>query len=838
MHRSTIPALPVPPAALATFRRHSSGMRLSHGLLATLLWLGLSDGAAAQAQAAPGRISGQVQSSEGQLLANVGITLRAAADSVLVSGALTDAGGRFRLEGLRPGRYLLRVSVLGYKPRSSEAIEVTPASPQVDLGVIELEVSALVLDAIEAAAESEIVIESDRTTYNVKAMPVASTGTAIDVLRSVPELEVDVNNNVKLRGSQSVAVHLNGRPAPMQGEQLANFLQQMPGNRVDRVEVLPNPSAKYDPEGMGGIVNIVLRENIDLGLSGSLNASTSTQNRHSVNGRLNYQRGRLTLFSGASMYRNRWDSWNHDLRRNLATQPVTSIDQSSNSVRHMQGWNLDWTAELKAGRQAHLWSNGYMSSASTSSDGRTAYHITDGALFVHDSYDRHDARDGGFDVYRFGGGFKQVFEPRRQELTVDGSLWQRDDTNTLVQQKLTRVRSGESVDVPLEHLLNDIGSGSRNISVQADYFRPLGSGRLDVGASSWQRSNGNENQLFNTGRRLPAGLPDVHSGYDYAETVSAAYTTLSQTFGKFSAQGGLRLEHTGTTLESRVADASFDRGYTSLFPSFNVMYTPKPGRSARLLFSRRIARPYAGILDPFVPSTDPLNVSRGNPDLQPQYTSSYSADLTYTGSRGTIRVAPYYRRTSNIWERIRTVDEHRVATNSWLNGSHSETLGSNFTMSLRSTGRLSGSTNLNLRHDARDGTNIAADLQRSAVLWSAGGNLALKVTQTLTAQASGTRYSAQPTLQGSSAGYSFSTLALRQQVHGTKGSISLTLADPLKLSASDQSSWSHPTFTQTSRSNYQSRFATLGVTYNFGKAPQQQSRRAAEQDAGETIRVP
>jgi ferric enterobactin receptor len=476
--------------------------------------------------------------------------------------------------------------------------------------------------------------------------------------------------------------------------------------------------------------------------------------------------------------------------------------------------------------------------ASTYSDSRTAYSIMNDAHFVQDSYDRHDARDGGFDVYRFGGGFKQVFEPRKEELTVDGSLWHRDDINTLLQEKLTRMRSGEPVDVPLEHLLNDVDFGSRNISVQADYFRPLGSGRLELGLNSWQRSNGNENQLFNAGHRLPAAVPDVHSGYDYAETVSAAYTTLSQTFGKFSSQGGLRLEHTGTTFESRVADASFDRGYTSVFPSFNVMYTLRPGRTARLLFSQRIARPYPAILDPFVPSTDPLSISRGNPDLQPQYTNSFSADLTYTGSRGTIRIAPYYRRTSNIWERIRTVDEDRVATNIWLNGSHSKTIGSNFTMSLRSTGRLSGSTNLNLRHDARDGSNIAAGLQRSTVLWSAGGNLALKATQTLTAQLSGTRYSAQPTLQGSFAGYGFSSLALRQQVWGTKGSISLTVADPLKLSASDQSSWSHPTFTQTSRSNYTSRFATLGLTYNFGKAPQQQSRRSTEPDAGETIRVP
>jgi hypothetical protein len=224
MHPRPIPGVAVLGFPPSTVDRTHMKLWPSIGVLAVLLWTGLPGAAAAQLPPGPGRISGLVKSTEGEPLATVGITLRAAADSALVSGALTDSNGRFRVEGLMPGRYLLRVSTLGYKPRNSEVIALTAASPQVDLGAIELEASVVVLDAIEAAAEREIVIESDRTTYNVKAMPVASTGTVIDVLRSVPELEVDVNNNVKLRGSQAAAVHLNGRPAPMQGEQLANFL--------------------------------------------------------------------------------------------------------------------------------------------------------------------------------------------------------------------------------------------------------------------------------------------------------------------------------------------------------------------------------------------------------------------------------------------------------------------------------------------------------------------------------------------------------------------------------------------------------------------------------------
>jgi hypothetical protein len=169
----------------------------------------------------PGRITGVVSDSTGQPLLNAAITLRSAADSTLVTGVLADRAGRFQIAGLAPGEYQVRVSLIGYRPRSSEVIRITPQQPTVDLGPIALQVSAVQLEAVEARVERPaVVVEADRTVYNTKSMPVASTGNASDVLRSVPELEVDVNDNVKLRGNQAVAIHLNGRPAPLRGEQL------------------------------------------------------------------------------------------------------------------------------------------------------------------------------------------------------------------------------------------------------------------------------------------------------------------------------------------------------------------------------------------------------------------------------------------------------------------------------------------------------------------------------------------------------------------------------------------------------------------------------------------
>ncbi len=344
--------------------------------------------AAAAGQAGPGRITGRVADAAGQPLHSVAVTIRSAADSAFVTGELTDKTGAFGIDGLPLGAYRLRVSLIGYLPRNSEVIDLTQAAPAVDLGTIALQVAPVQLQGIEAVADrGAVVVEADRTVYNTKSMP-AATGNAVDVLRAVPELEVDVNDNIKLRGNQTVAIHMNGRPAPLRGEQLTNFLKQLPSDRIDRVEVMPNPSAKHDPEGMGGIVNIVLKENLDLGLSGSVSANASTRNRQYFNGRLNYQRGRLTLFAGTGISTYQNDGTNYDLRENLITQPVTFIEQNGAFNDQSLGGNADWTVEFKVGTRSHLWSNAWIYWSDSNNTGRTRYGILDPEMTPFDRYDR------------------------------------------------------------------------------------------------------------------------------------------------------------------------------------------------------------------------------------------------------------------------------------------------------------------------------------------------------------------------------------------------------------------------------------------------------------------
>src|SRR5262249_44616181 len=236
----------------------------------------------------------------------VGVVLRRAAVSTAVRHTLTGADGRFRVDSLRFDRYLLRASLLGYQAWLRSDVALSEAAPLLDLGTNRLAVSPIAVKGAEVStARATAIVAPDRNIYLTKDMPAARTGNATDVLRSVPELDVDIDGHVSLRGSTSVNIQFNGRPAPLKGDDLTNYLRQMSASRIERVEVMANPSAKFDPEGTAGIVNLVLKGNTDVGLSGSFNL-TLGQRYSSPGARIAWQQGPLTVFGGLSGSLNRF----------------------------------------------------------------------------------------------------------------------------------------------------------------------------------------------------------------------------------------------------------------------------------------------------------------------------------------------------------------------------------------------------------------------------------------------------------------------------------------------------------------------------------------------------
>ncbi|HEX8432177.1 MAG TPA: TonB-dependent receptor, partial [Longimicrobium sp.] len=304
------------------------------------------------AQQAGGEIRGTVlDATTGRPLPSASVAVWSRADSTLAGGAVTRADGSFRVQGLRPGRYFLRTTHLGHS--AAVSADITVADRPASVAPIRLAASAIQLEGVTATAErSEVRMSADRNTYAVRDMPTATGGNATDVLRNVPAVEVDQDGRVSLRGNQNVAVQINGRVAPMRGDQLGQFLQQLPAGMVDRVEVVPNPSAKYDPEGMAGIVNIVMKQNVDLGLSGGATLAAGTNNRYNGSGNLGYQAGRMTLFGSYGFFADGRETRGFNNRTNLDPTrpdldiPIDYLNQLSEGEGRMRSHTLNTSAEM------------------------------------------------------------------------------------------------------------------------------------------------------------------------------------------------------------------------------------------------------------------------------------------------------------------------------------------------------------------------------------------------------------------------------------------------------------------------------------------------------------
>lgn len=211
-------------------------------------------------------------------LAATTVALHSAQDSSLVTGTMTLADGSFMLDGLANGRYYLRISFVGYHPQIIPDVAITTSQRRVDAGTIRLQPDTAELDEVQVSAEREFMeVGIDRTVYNTREQPITAGGSGREILETIPSVEVDIDGNISLRGSQGVTVHLNGKPAPMTGEALTSFLEGLSGEAIERVEVIPNPSARYEPDGTGGILNIVLAKGVDIGWGGSVNGHVNTR---------------------------------------------------------------------------------------------------------------------------------------------------------------------------------------------------------------------------------------------------------------------------------------------------------------------------------------------------------------------------------------------------------------------------------------------------------------------------------------------------------------------------------------------------------------------------------
>ena len=787
---------------------------------------------AERAQAA-GRITGViVNAGTGQPVAGASIAVRSAADSALVGGAFASADGAFRIDGLRPGTYTVRVRVIGFAPVVRGDVRVTPAASVVDLGRIELKAVATELSAVAVTTErADVAVAPDRTSYTVKDMPAASGGSAVDVLRNVPSVEVDGDNKVSLRGNENVVVQINGRLSPMRGEALGNFLAQLPANLVASIEVVPNPSAKNDPEGMAGILNIVLKENTDLGTSGGVAVGGGTTGQANASGNIGWQRGPLTLFANYGFMRESRRISGFIDRSGLQAGLLPHLEADIGGENTGPSHTLNASAEYRLGARGALSSNLIVSDRNPTRTNDNLYDELDDARDVTARYRRLKRMTGDELSLDWALGYDRSAARRGDGLSTELRVNRGHDTDDvrLTDQPLD-VTDGSSQGLPwLE--TNVTEERATQWSLQSDFTRTIASRtKLETGYKGTLRTLDNDFAVATSVDGGSTYTPDVTrtNAFVYDEQVHAVYGVLSQGVGAFDLQAGLRAERVTTGFELANTNGAFDNEYTSLYPSAIAAWNLSPMRQVKASYSKRVTRPDTRQLNPFGWQEDALNRFAGNPSLTPEYTHAFELAFQQLFSHGTLQVTPFARHTVGAIRFIRSIDDAGVTTTTFRNVATSDSYGADVNGSLRFA-RVSGFGGVSLFQQVTDGSNLSTDASNNAFGWTARGNATFKLSPTLDLQAFVMYRAPMNAELGRVRAMTMTNVALRQKVLGDQGSVTVRVMDPFNAMGMGFVT-DDGRFYQTSQRRFGARGVFVSFGWNFGQQPQNGRPRDGERD--------
>ena len=774
-----------------------------------------------------------VDATAGTGIGRASVAIRSKPAGVLVAGAIANAEGVFRVPGLRPGSYTLRVTYLGYGPRVQDVV-LTEAAPLVDVGGIKLSRVAAVLEGVAVTEErATMTVEADRNAYRAKDVAPAAAN-ASEVLDAVPSVQVDGDGKVSLRGNENVAVQINGRPSPLRGPQLASYLKGLPANIVERIEVIPNPSARYDPEGMAGILNIVLKQNVDLGVSAGLNLGVSRSDRYNASGNVGYQSGPLTLFTnlGVNADNRAVIGINDRERLDALRAPLSYTEQDIEGANGFDGQNFSMNADYKLTPRDVLSNSLSINHRDNTASSANAYTELSGARLQLDRYDRLQGVDSKGLTFDYNIALKRTFEPRKHELSGELRFNRsRDEDHTALWRQ-----SPGAVDptaTRVEGQIDDVDAVSRQAVAQLDYTRTLAARtRLETGykgIARWlDRDYVLQKDALGTGDWVRSSLSNTFS---FDENIQAAYAVLSQGIAKLDLQAGLRAEYASRDFSLAAPASSYPYSYRSLFPSGAVMYNLSDATQMKASYSRRIRRPGTQELNPFPSFFDIQNVFLGNPNLSPEYTDAFELGLTRNYKLGTLQVSPFYRKTRDVIRIIintaDVIDGREVTSVSFSNLATSNSWGSDVNGSLRVGPRLNGFARFNVFKIVTDGGSTSS-LGSNGVTWSSRVNGTTQMTPTLSLQASYFYRAPMKIERGQFASTQMAQFALKKKIDGDNSSITLRVTDPFqtmkfRILAGDDN------VTQLTERTFGSRTVFLTYQYSYGQAPRVRQPRPEDQ---------
>jgi outer membrane receptor protein involved in Fe transport len=573
-------------------------------------------------------------------------------------GMQTDVNGKFNLTGLSDGTYLLRASYVGYLSVTKDTLVISAAKRNIQVGSIKLKEAKGVLKEVNVAAQrSQIKLGIDKKSFNVAESLVSQGGSATDLLANVPSVQVDVDGNLSLRGSTNVRVLINGKPSTLTGSNLTDILQSIPASSIETIEVITNPSSKYDAEGQSGIINIVMKKNAQLGFTGSASGTVGTQNTYNGTLSLAYQTKKINIFGNYS-YRKADRIGDGSINKTIDTPRLTQYtNQVSNQKFDFSGHNIRTGIDffLDPKNTLSFSDNINIRDRDLTQTGLTTI-TQNGTLFQ--TQNQNNTNDGSGTNIDLSLDFDHKFTKKQEELTAN--IGYSRDKNNATANLNTATTNYTTASLP-PSISNSITDGlQHNINIQADYTLPLKDGRFEAGfRSTFNKSDNNYivdtlNSAFTP--PIYQYSPILSDDFIYKQNINAVYSNFQHQFGSFGIQGGLRLEdaHINTQLNTNSVITNYKQDYFRVYPTLFLTDKLTDNETIQLSYSRRVTRPNDRQLSPFLDISNKQNYTQGNPNLLPEDT--HSVELSYINywPAVTLTSSLYYRLTNDNIQQIIT----------------------------------------------------------------------------------------------------------------------------------------------------------------------------------------
>lgn len=764
-------------------------------------------------------ISGILKSQEKKPVQDASVALLRSSDNSMAAGNTSNEDGTFIIENVSEGNYKLRISSLGLTEKLIENIVVSATSSNINVGEIIVRKSENALKVVEVVNERNMLEMSiDKKTFNVDKNITATGGTAADVLQNIPSVTVDATGNVSLRGKSNVTILIDGRPATLLAGDVASALQALPSASIESVEVITNPSSKYDAQGKTGIINIITKTNKNQGLNGTATLGVGTRDKY--NGGINI-----------NMRKNKWNyalnsnfRISNNFQRTTTTRQNTGNDSGSytygDGLREFDGSFNSLTLGYTPDTQNTISLTQNINFMRFGNKGYQDFDLLSAPGIVYTTQRRDEIFRGGPNSGSTNMNWKHKFKNPKQEITTDASF---SYSQTDINQTLRTYNLDADRNVASGITLQEIPSANRNrnFNIQTDYSSPMGKeGKFESGLKSqnfWFNSKNNATITF------PGGQPStdavLQNQYEYAQHTHAAYANYSSKYKKWSYQGGLRAEYAAYDGEGGAATITqYSNSFLNLFPSAYLAYQVKQNQQLYINYSRRTDRPWFRSLLPYLNISNALDTSSGNPDLKPEFIDNVELSYNIQLPKGNnIMASLYYQSTTNLQQNFTRTYADGTSFTQPVNLSSGRTYGLELTAKTQITKPWDATLSTNFFQNKIDGNNVDPSINNEGFSWFAKLNSNYKLNKQLSLQLMANYESAKPAAQGQLQEVYWMDLALKGSfLKNNKASVTLNVTDIFNT-RKYTTDYNLPLFFQSIYRDRETRIATITFTYKFGK---------------------